>query len=705
MWQIKYQDEFFKIVPGQNPEMQRNSPLFLLDNILIEKSTPFNVQYSDEMSPKLQHLFFELTKKEKVEVEVELYTNESYRCNATMVIEAADMDQRNPSDSTVSGYLKTGISSFFAKIKDKLLTELDLGGTRTIPFTTDDPADASAGFWQEFQETWDYTNDYVVVPFKNLAFASDDLQFQFTDGWANKLDLNNKLDPRQPVVPWVKLEYVLNAIFKDTGWKLDTTGLNDEDWKKLLLFSNMLIDTNYYSESGSYLNRSEVNFDLANAMPAEITCSRFFLEICKKYFWFPSANVNQHTVKLIALKETGKKVPKDWTRYAKGKSRSDFAKDPKIFGFTNTFEGEDQYPSDPDLAAYPLKGFSYAAASLPNPNTAGDYSNVIYFCYLENRFFKTEWNGLEIEWVPFTENIYDENPADATDTYDTAVTTLPIVKAMLASGFFAFIPVCNQEKLTKWGMRTLLYHGMVRQINGSGAPISLLYPYASCTHQPPSNVNAKLTWANVLKYSDFTNEYGIIKYWASRWLKMIASTQTITRFLFLPLHELILYTWDDIILINNLAYFIESYNEPLDYQGFIQANLIPITPVTEAVVDPPDEDEDVHFTTQEELTVDAYSQSKLQLLKGPAGATVNIEVIEFDTTDPQWYFKINEVNRYVGNTFNIVLDGSGNGYFTAKIGRGTSGFITGNLAKVQITVTSIGAIGSPDIAQYNKVII
>src|SRR5205085_5098554 len=110
----------------------------------------------------------------------------------------------------------------------------------------------------------------------------------------------------------------------------------------------------------------------------------------------------------------------------------------------------------------------------------------------------------------------------------------------------------------------------------------------------------------------------------------------------------------------------------------------------------PVEDEDVHFTTHEETSADSHNQWLIQYLKGPAGGTVTITVIDIDT---DFFLKVNDVDQLIGYTFDIVLDGSGNGYFNVHIGGTVSG-----LAKVQITSVDIGAIGSPDNAQWNKVI-
>jgi hypothetical protein len=525
MWQIKYQNDFLDIVPGQSLEIERRSALFLLDDIIAEYSTPFALAYSDKNSRLIGHYFFDTTVKTKKSIDVEVYDNGTYRTNATMVIESAGMNFLHPGAGTASGYLLLGISNFFAQVKDKKLTELSLGGNRNFPFTTTDPTDASGGYWQHFNEIYDFTDDYVMLPCKNLAFTDEDIEFTDSSEWMNRWD-GTAIATDQPVVPWPKLEYVLTQIFEEHGWTLDTTGIDDTLWKKILLFSNFTVSTNLYGWDGAAIVKTpfnEVNFTLANCMPKDVTISGFLLAACKRYFWTPVCDIVNHTCYLIALRTVPALTPKDWTKYAGMSQQSDFTVEEKIFSFKNNFTGEDKLPASVDLTQYPNGvGFVYSYDLLPDL-VAGNYDDDVFYTFLENKYWIVEWDssGHTKTWVELGDNIYDAEEDDATDTFETDVTTLPIASVQFEGGFFGNVPVCEQEKKSEWGIRTVIYHGLTKQVDIDGSPISATYPYGSSINIPPGGTPL-VAWSNVYEHSSFDKEYGIIEYWAKRWLQAIA---------------------------------------------------------------------------------------------------------------------------------------------------------------------------------------
>jgi hypothetical protein len=577
MLQIKYNNEFLDLARDQSSEMEKNSPLFLgLDTLLAEYSTPIAIKYTDKNARLLGFLFFDLTIKTKSTFAVEIYSGITFITQSSLIIESAGMNKRFASKSSIAGYLLTGISNFFTYIKDKKLTDLTLGGTRTFAYTTSDPTDASDGYWQHFQDTWNFLDDYVMLPTKNQAFTEDDPQFSFTPGWMNKLDIDSNLDTRQPVFPFPKLSYVLNEIMEEAGWHLDTTGLNDTEWEKLLLYSEYLVSTGLYTDDGAgHISRTDfahVNIELSKAMAENVTCSRFIFEICKRYFWFPITDSASRTVKLIALKETRNGVAKDWTKFADAIGNSDFSATKRIFAFKNDFEGEDQYPSSMDLKPWGNVGYATSHLDLPALTGGGEYDNQLFYVFLENKYYSVDWDGTSRSWVPAGDNIYDFEPDNATDTFETAVTTLPIQRVQFENGHYGYVHLVNQELRTVWGIRTILYHGMAQQFNESGEALGVFYPYGSCINTPAART-PQLTWSNVWKHTDFINEYGIVDYWANPWLKMIISGEVVKRNFYVPLYELIKFQWNDIILVHSIPFLIKSYLESLDKQGFIQATM------------------------------------------------------------------------------------------------------------------------------------
>jgi hypothetical protein len=706
MWQIKFQNEFLDLVPGQSPEVTRNSPLFFID--LQENSTPLTIAYTDKNSRLLGHIFFEQTRKARKKIDVELYQNNSYSFNATMVVESAGMNNRHNGTGNASGYLLFGISHFYSTIKDKLLSQLALGGLRDFSYTSDDPTDGTLGYWQHFNDIYDFSDDYVMVPYINDANTVDDPEYQTADGWGNKYD-GTKITTDQPVIPFVKMQYVLEQIFAEAGWKLDTTGLNDTEWQRLLLFSNYSISTFDYTWSGSAFvgsAKSSIIVDLSKAMPPGVTCSTFLFELCKRYLWAPIFDLGTSTCRLVALKEVANKPAKDWTKYASPSSNSDFNIDEKIFAFKNTFSDDDQNISSPDLSTYPLIGFAATKELLPSLTYLND--NSLYYVFNENKWYKTVYDDTShtTDWAPFGDNIYDDDPGNATDTFETLVTTLPIRFKQMENGKYGLFPAVNYQKNAKWAIRTIIYHGMVAQVDDVGAPVGFLYPYGSSTNMPPAGTPL-LAWSNVFTHNNFINDYGIVAYWAATWMQLISLTEEITRNFSLPLHELAKYTWDDIINIQNIPYLIKSIVQTLEQPGelfTIQTKLQPLKIVASTPVDSGggDTSTDAHFTGYTLITFTSTSWEATAFVKGEAGATITFTVA-ITKTNPAAFFKANNLEYFDGQTFTITLDGSGNGSYNVKLGGLTLSPPHQVIAvHSTITATTVGAIGTPDVQLYSK---
>jgi hypothetical protein len=595
MLQIKYKNEFLDIVPGQETELEKNSPLFLLDNLLAEYSTPVNFIESDTNARLLGQIYFDKTIRKKTKIEVEIYSYGTFRSNATLVLNSAGINFMIAGKSTAGGYLLTGVSNFFTAIKDKKLSDLQLGGDRVMNFTSFNPVDGSGGYWQHFQSTWLFNDDYVVLPVINEAI-DDSLQqyrspqwFNFlagnkASGWMNMIDGNN-LFTQQPVFPFPKIEYVLNQLFLENGWKLDTSGLNDTEWSRMLLFSAYYVHTTTFDVVYHPLRprdvdlipipNAQVTINLSRCMPKDVTCSSFLFALCKRYGWFPVCNSNTRTCTLIALKEIGNKPTKDWTKYKASVMQSAFNSEARTFAFKNTFGGNDAYPgSAPDLSQYDRTPPVYSQRNLI-PLINSTFDNTVVFAFLENRYFHVIYDDTVHDrvWSVLSDNIYDEDPGNATDSFETECAPLPISYSNYSGNYYGLFSICNQNVFDAWGIRTIIYHGMVKQVDANGNAGPADYPYGSCTHISPAG-DSVLAWSNVYKHYYSGVDHGLINYWWSKWMKMNSSNENEVKITFnLPLHELDNFRWDEIILVHNVPYLVKSYIEPLNYKGSILATL------------------------------------------------------------------------------------------------------------------------------------
>lgn len=595
-------------------QLTKNSPLFLVSNALAEYSTPINVAYTDKNARLLGFLFMEITVKTRQNYTVEIYTDRTYRGIGTLVIDGSGMNRNFSSKSTLTGYLLTGISSFFTKIQTTLLTQLILGGIRTFPYTTNDPADETDGYIQYLKRIFDFSDDYVALPCQNDGWMTQTAY----DGSIGSVDsmnygfLHPEFDFDSNISLFTKLKFVIDCIFKENGWTVDYSGIGDTDWENLILFSAKpvpisTITYEYDSSIHIYLPVftfvNPLQFSLAASMPTEVTCAQFLTSIFLRYGWTAICNTETNTCSIIALKETGLRASKDWTKYASAASNSDFSAGQEYYNFKNDFNGGDAFPSAPTFDNLTIGASVNAVSDLPA--VSGSYDNTVIYVFRVNQWYQVTVNddGLRV-WTVFADNIYDDqngvpddadttniqdasgndNPAlpDATiNTFETNCNTLPIYNTIYSTegaipALYGWLPYCKQNFNDVFDIRTLLYHGMVNGLNADGTVNEgVTYPFGSSTICLPDGTN-HLSWSNVYTHptADGSEDYGIVKYWWQRWINIINGQENnITRRLFVPLTELLNYKWDDVILIKNVPYLISSYIDYPDYKGFIDATL------------------------------------------------------------------------------------------------------------------------------------
>jgi hypothetical protein len=112
---------------------------------------------------------------------------------------------------------------------------------------------------------------------------------------------------------------------------------------------------------------------------------------------------------------------------------------------------------------------------------------------------------------------------------------------------------------------------------------------------------------------------------------------------------------------------------------------------------------DAYFT--DETVIYTYpSYYSTQHLHGEPNATVTITVSEYTTDNTNYYVLLNGVEKNFGDTITVPLAPDGNGSFTvwiSPLGRDEHGTIHISL---QITATSTGTIGTPDVKEYSKTV-
>jgi hypothetical protein len=584
MLQLLYNNEPLDISQSDNAELQQSSPLFGIEQSIAEYSTPITILYSDRNNRLLSHYFLELTSKQKLSVPVTIFENNTNSLNGTLVIETSNLNNFISSKANITGYVLVNISNFFNDIQDKKLSDLFLDGVRSFDYTTADPTDGSGGYWQHFQSTLDFTDDYVMLPAHNPGnptYVDSVGKIKDNSEWVNLMNGSVLETNVNYVYPWIKVSYVLRKIVEEAGWQVDFTGLNDTEWQKLLLFPCGGIEVSTITTLKLFLRLDAVfvpfttiSFSLASFLDPNTLQSSFVLQFCYRYGWAPLIDAASKTIRFVALKEVNNFAVKDWTKYADPEGLEDYSKDVPTYSFKNNFTGSDAFTSDNELTGFVIGNPVLTKFDLPTPDPVYDYT--LFFCESENQYYSQQYDtdSDTRKWQPYRDNIYNDETDNTTTDIETDVTSMATYW-ILVDGYNknALLPYCEQSRLEAPGLRTVLFLGDAHYKNDDGTDDTGTYKFGSAINFLPGADTPALPWANVYKYSRGDVEYGIEEYWFDTWLNSVAAGNDVTRQIKLPLFELVKFKWDDKIIINNISYLVSQINRPIPYSGFVQCIL------------------------------------------------------------------------------------------------------------------------------------
>lgn len=576
MFAIKVNGRFLDLKPGSSVEIERKSPFFAINDYAIDITTDtiaFQFSPNNAIALGLPYQFYSLRTMKKFAAEH--YDGETFRGQCTLVIESATLDLNNVEAGVINGYVLYGISQFFHEIEGKLLSELTLGGVRTFNWTTNDPTDGSDGFWQHIHATWtDDTIPYVFAPIRDETWLGDQVE------WLNELgdDGLMKYDFTNPIVPLIRTRYLIEQIFKEHGWSVDFSGLNDSDWERMVWVS--LRDIGWAPPLGGLEPNAVVTFSLGDHVPRKKTISDFLIQLFNRYGWAPVFSIMNKHCRLVAANTLGSGTRVDWTRYAAPNFPSDFNQDKKVFSFVNDIDEKDTYPSAPDFTGKRFGLPSPSRRALPPP-TAFDYGEL-RFCFQENQWFEVKFDEItsSLEWFLAGDNIYNEEPEGTTDTFETTISTLPVFLTRYredsGTDYYAYFPFMLQSRDTEWGYRSLFYLGMCRELDVDGNAGLIDIPTASPLLV--DHLGNKITgWSNVYRHVETTSsiiqDWGIIEKWFANFTRVLNNGEEPNIMLQLPLMELYNFSWDNVVLIQNIRFVVQSIVEPLPYTGIVKALL------------------------------------------------------------------------------------------------------------------------------------
>lgn len=601
---LKVNNVFLDIASDKNSsaEIQRNSPFFAIDQISAEYSTPVTIPFTEKNAQALGYTFQYYTIREKKKVEAELFSDGISKGMCTLVIETAAMNYNNAERTTLSGYVLCGVSHFFQVIKDKKLTALSLGGARHFEFTTNAPDDGSAGYWQHFHATWtDNTIPYVFQPVRNEKYYGENSE---TD-WMNQLgeDLKLKFDPKNVLVPMIRLKYLLEQIFIEHGFTVDFSPLQNELWKSIILIGTKKIDwTSVRAATNANgtitiqaAAKDNITISLAKHLAPDKTISDFIIQLFYRFGWAPVFDGTLCKIVPVKFLKDGQR--KDWTPFASPVFSSSFTEDAPVYAFDTEIDSNDTFPSEPDLKDKKIGKPVATASLLPVPTVSEE--GLIRFCFYENQWQQVQLDDTTntYKWFVYGDNIYNYEPPGNTQTISSTIAAVPhyLTLHRTAGGpngtkYYGYYPFIQEDSSLPFGYRMAFYHGLRKEQLQNGFDGTLFYPNCTSVYDATEAIEeGGDCWANVLKYTwdggtIYSFDLGIIEFWWKPFLDYTARGEEIQFDIRLPLHDLIAYKWNDVILISNIAWLVKSYIEPLPYQGTIQATLKRLLPPLPPVV-------------------------------------------------------------------------------------------------------------------------
>lgn len=458
----------------------------------------------------------------------------------------------------------------FKKLKNIKLTELDLGGERIIG------ADSDAARAHAKDTAFNNLNyDYIFFPIQNAAFLND---IPATGGnarfWQNYWDGAAQEFPENPdapiAMPFVKVEYLLERIFADTGFQFVNGWQTDFELRRMVIYNNYSI-CNADGTWKPYIN-------LINHVP-DIPVTEFLKAFMSNFALGLFVDYDAFKIELLPIRDLIKRSAKhDWSdkliRYSNIERNKFNAPDAYRYAdisdeFLNTVAHE-QRPTDFTTVD------NYGDLPQPPPATPENY-------YIKSLNQYVEWRQPNALFLfGGGENLFYDlgiAPEYNTET-EFQVKCVPIANIFLAYNpyrlhFFKFnnlnldamrefpiigvsgkVPDVQGNESASMPFRYTIYRGLALDQNSNQYPYASCFPYVNQTLIE----NYSLTW---------TGERGIYEQWYRRWHEMLRYGKPVSCELKLTQSDLNRFSLKDKVRIDNIDYFIKSMKVSFDSSGLL----------------------------------------------------------------------------------------------------------------------------------------
>lgn len=417
---------------------------------------------------------------------------------------------------------------------------------------------------------------------------------------AKKIELNRGYNNVTGLCPHTYMVKIIKWVFEEHGYSVTGDILNDYDFKKLTMASFTGI---YWSEirmvtGQNYLDQfplNEINFQLSDHMPQEVTIGEFLVELMK--FLPIGFDINDSsrtcTIRTLSKPRLGTQL-KDFTSKIDPTISLEPNKSQKInsaIGFRRNFQTDALAGGSVDMTNLDFIE-TRELPTLPLPVLAPE--GAVYRVIDTNTYHvKQNIDGV-LTTVRLADNTGDYSPdGDNVEYIESSI--VPMCQRA-STGLIADEPInlspsarpfvsphadvegnwFGKPEKSVFGMHVAFYRGKTFGFNDFDA-LLLPCPYATNTNSIYNNAvggSYTITQEGNWSLSYKLQNVGMIDYWWKEWLKVLPETETLTATFLLPLHEYLQLGWADEILIENVSYVPKKLQDIFPYTGKVQAELV-----------------------------------------------------------------------------------------------------------------------------------
>lgn len=444
------------------------------------------------------------------------------------------------------------------KIKDTLLSELDLGGERDF-FDTDSLKKAlmkSTGLTPEFY-------DFIFFPVHSLdnnayLFDFDDPLNQFRAWWNYYDDTVTETYSfdSAAIVPFVKISYLLEQIFSSSEFTFVNKWQGSTEMQRLYLFNNTDLRI---SENGEAPFVPDV-FNLSNHVP-KIKAVELLKKLVAQWALGLFTNVFNKTVSIVPLEQVLSRAPAaDWSAYAIGfESLESSERPPTIFNYEQSITIPAEVPSVNEMEVI----FTSAEFADALPSLADGY----YYIETDYAIVQVVDNAVVRGWNVHKGVTFDS----AGPQIDIGISgLLQIINVgevynspVVASRFYEKTDT-EGDTVYEWGETdppvALMFFRGFQELNG-GNP----FPVA-CNHvwNPYSSPAALLDITTSLSAEgsparslNWFGEYGLYETAHKTWTSLLYYGKHISQQFALPVSALVAFSFEDKIRVGSMDYFVK----------------------------------------------------------------------------------------------------------------------------------------------------